>query len=70
MGKHMKVFEVRTEHFRDDSTEVVTELQYVTSEEGTLKSVFDHFAEHCEQYEKTLLGVRQVLTIVHIKKRD
>jgi hypothetical protein len=67
----MKVFEVRTEHFRGDSTEIVTELQYVTSEDNTLKSVFDHFTEHCEQYEKTLLGVRQVLTIVqHLKKRD
>ena len=67
----MNVFEVRTEYSRGDSTEIITEVQYVTSEADTLKSVFDHFDAHCANYEKTLLGVRQVLTIVqHLKKRD
>ena len=65
----MKVFEVRTEFSRADSTEIETEVQYVTSEEGTLKSVVDYFTKHCFEYEKHLIGVREVAVLVqHIGK--
>lgn len=65
----MKVFEVRTEFCIGDSKEITAETQYVTSEANTLKSVVDHFTEHCEQYDKDLIGVREILTIVqHITK--
>ena len=60
----MKVFEVTTEHCEGDSKEITTSVQYVTSEAGTLKSVTDHFTEHCHQYDMDLKGVREVLTIV------
>ena len=59
----MKVFEVIVDYYPDDSEEIVREKQYVTSEEGTIKSVVDHFARHCREYEKTLVGVREVLNI-------
>lgn len=60
----MKVFEVVCEYCMKDSKEVTTERQYVTSEENTLKSVVDYFTKHCFEYEKDLIGVREVLTIV------
>lgn len=60
----MKVFEVITEYSMGDDPEIITERQYVTSKEDTLKSVTDHFTRHCDEYEKTLKGVREVLTIV------
>lgn len=60
----MKVFEVICEYCQGDSKEITTERQYVTSEEGTLKSVTDYFTQHCLEYDKDLLGVREVLTIV------
>lgn len=60
----MKVFEVTCEYCQGDSKEVITEQQYVTSEEGTLKSVTDYFTQHCFEYGKDLIGVREVLTIV------
>ena len=64
----MKVFEVTTEHCEGDSKEILTTVQYVTSAKGTLKSVTDYFTEECEQYEKDLKGIREVLVIVqHIK---
>ena len=67
----MKVFEVTTEHCAGDSKEILTTVQYVTSEQDTLKSVTDHFTRHCYEYEKDLKGVREVLTIVeHIKCVD
>ena len=65
----MKVFEVICEYCQDGSEEMVTVQQYVTSEEDTLKSVADHFARHCLEYEKNLVGVREVLTIAqHLTK--
>ena len=65
----MKVYEVTCEYCVGDSEETTTEVRYVTSEENTLKSVTDYFTKHCEEYEKDLLGVREVLTIVqHIAK--
>jgi hypothetical protein len=64
----MKVYEVTCEYSHGSGEEVITERQYVTSKDNTLKSVVDYFTEHCEQYEKELLGVREVLTIVqHIE---
>jgi len=60
----MKVFEVICEYCEGDSKEITTEQQYVTSEAGTLKSVADHFTQHCYEYDKSLIGVREVLTIV------
>ena len=60
----MKVFEVTSEYCIGDSTEVTTERQYVTSEDNTLKSVVDYFTRHCYEYDKELIGVREVLTIV------
>jgi len=58
----MKVFEVITEVV--SGKEIRKEVQYVTSKEDTLKSVVDHFTRHCIEYEKSLTGVREVLTIV------
>jgi len=64
----MKVFEVTTEHCMGDSKEITTTVQYVTSEKDTLLSVTDYFTKHCEEYEKDLKGVREVLVIVeHIR---
>jgi len=60
----MKVFEVTTEHCEGGSNEIIKTVQYVTSTRNTLKSVTDYFTDHCEQYEKDLIGVREVLTIV------
>jgi hypothetical protein len=59
----MKVFEVITEHVPNDSTEITRTVQYVTSQEDTLKSVADYFTNHCEQYEKSLLCVKEVLVL-------
>jgi len=65
----MKVFEVITEHMEGDSKEILTTREYVTSAEGTLQSVVNHFTEHCYQYGKELKSVQEVLTIVqHIEE--
>lgn len=67
----MKVFEVLTEHCEGDSKEITTTRLYVTSKENTLKSVVDYYTEHCFQYEKDLISVREVLTIVeHIDEHS
>ena len=64
----MKVFEVITETSVDDSNEIIEEVQYVTSDQDTLKSVTDYFTQHCYEYEKELRSVREVLVIVqHIE---
>ena len=59
----MKVFEVTSEFCRGESKEITTEVQYVTSEKDSLQSVTDYFTRHCEEFEKDLKGVREVLTI-------
>ena len=67
----MKVFEVTTEHCPGDSKEVITTRLFVTSKENTLKSVTDYYTTHCFQYEKDLIGVREILTIVeHIDEHS
>jgi len=58
----MKVFEVRTERFEEGSKEVIETVEYVTSKSDSLKAVVEWYTNHCEQYEKELLGVRYVLT--------
>ena len=60
----MKVFEVIVEYCKDDSTEIITSREFVTSEDNTIKSVVDYFTQHCVEYEKELKSVREVLTIV------
>jgi len=65
----MKVFEVTTEHYSEDSKQISKQVQYVTTDKNTLKSVVDYFTKHCEQYEEDLIGVREIIVIVqHIKE--
>ena len=67
----MRVFEVTTEHCEGNSYETLKTVQYVTSEMDTIKSVTDHFTIHCEEYEKELKGIREVLIITeHIEARQ
>ncbi len=64
----MKVFEVTTEHCKGDSKEIITTVQYVTCKTDLILDVTAHFTTDCEQYEKDLKGIREVLTIVrHIE---
>lgn len=60
----MKVFEVTCEYCEGDSKEVITEHQYVTASNNDLATVADYFTKHCYEYEKQLLSVREILTIV------
>jgi hypothetical protein len=63
-----KVFEVLTEHCEGDSNEITITRQYVTAKDNTIKAVTDYFTVECEQYEKQLMGVKEVLVIVqHIE---
>jgi len=67
----MKVFEVLTEYLANDSDEIRTERQYVTAEKDDFRLITEYFVKHCYEYEKTLLGIREVLTIVqHIKNPE
>lgn len=59
----MKVFEIITEHCGTNE-EIVTEHRYVTSEQNTIKSVADYFTQHCLEYDKKLIGIREILIIV------
>jgi len=59
----MKVFEVRIETY-DDDDEIMELISYVISEDDTLLTVVDHFTKHCEAYDESLKGVREVLTVV------
>lgn len=60
----MRVFEVTTEHCISGGNEITTTRSYVTAEDNTLLSVVKHFTKHCFEYEKELIGVKEVLTIV------
>ena len=60
----IKVFEVTTERCADDSKEIITTVQYVTTEDNCLLSVVSYFTQHCEEYELDLKGVRDVLNVV------
>ena len=65
----MKVFEVITEYSDGDSKEIHTMVQYVTSEENTLLSVTEYFTKHCEEYDKELKSVKEIVVITeHIKQ--
>ncbi len=61
----MKLFEVITEFCRGDSKEITRESAYVTSHDDNIVTVTVTYAKHCEQYEKLLISVREVLSIVH-----
>ena len=64
----MKVFEVRIEHCKADSKEIIESVQYVTSEKDTLLSVTEYFTRHCEEYQEDLKSIKEVVTIVqHIE---
>ena len=64
----MKVFEVISEYSIGDSNEIIKEVQYVTSDKDTLKSVVDHFTRSTYEEDKQLIGVKEVIAIVqHIK---
>ena len=66
----MKVFEVTTEFCRRGNTEIEKEVQYITSEQDTLFSVAEYFSRHCDQYEKDLLSVREIMTITQHIQND
>lgn len=59
-----KVFEVISEYCEGDSKEIITRRQFVTSADGTMKSVTDYFTQHCEEYEEDLKSVREFLVVV------
>ena len=66
-----KVFEVITEHDHGLSKEILRMVQYVTCHDNKIKTVVDYFIKHCHEYEKELIGVKEVLTIVeHIEKPE
>jgi len=60
----MKVFEIITEHCEGDSKEITTTQLYVTCNTNLIEDVAKYYAVHCEQYEKDLKSVREVITIV------
>lgn len=59
----MKVFKVITEQCAGDSKEIITTQQFVTADSNELITVTEWFTDHCEQYEKDLKGVLEVLVI-------
>jgi len=66
----MKVFEVTTEYAPSDSKEIITEVQYVTSDRDIIHQVTEHFKLYCKEYNVDLKGVREVLTVVqHIETK-
>lgn len=67
----MKVFEVITEHCEGDSKEIIKTVTYVTTERNMISDIVDYYTRHCIEYEKDLIGVREVLTVgEHIKKPE
>ena len=64
----MKVFEVVMEYCEGDSKEITTSVEYVTAEDNSLATVAARYTRHCEEYEKELKKVIEVVTIVmHIE---
>ncbi len=59
----MKVFEVTTELTENNETRQI--IEYVTSDDDKLCSVFNYYVDHCKQYELELVGIREVITIVN-----
>jgi ribosomal protein S15P/S13E len=59
----IKVFQVICEYTGDDG-EVIEESQFVTHESNSLLGVTKHFTKHCDEFEKDLKSVRDVLNIV------
>lgn len=63
-----KLFEVVTE-FIGDENEIITQREYVTADNNSMKLVVDHFTQHCYEYDKELKRVTEVATITqHIKE--
>ena len=62
-GVVMKVFQVSTEYSKDDSNEIVEQVQYVTHDSDSLLKVTEHFTQHCEEFGMELKCVREVLTV-------
>jgi len=60
----MKVFEVIIERCDEDSTEVINSIQYVTSEEDTIKSVTDYFTMYYHDLDQELKSVKEILVII------
>jgi thioredoxin-related protein len=60
----MKVFEVIVFRTSDISTEVTEERRFVTSEDDSLLSVVKHYTKYCEEFNRDLISVREVLNVV------
>jgi len=66
----MKLFEVICEYCNEDF-EIVSERQFVTADDDSFQAVVNHFINHCQEYEKDLKSVKEVLTIVqHLRRED
>ena len=59
----MKVFEVITEESNNETLEISTSRQYVTSEDNSLLSVTEYFTHQCSQLTMELTSVREILTV-------
>lgn len=57
----MKIFEVRSEYM-EENREITEQIQYVAGDD--IQQVCIHFVVECEQFERDLKSVRQVLTVV------
>lgn len=67
----MKLFEVITEHCPEDSKEIVQTVTYTTAEDNSIMTVTRHFTNHCMEYEKDLISVRELCSItVHISRQE
>lgn len=59
----MKVFEIVTEHYPENSKEIRTQVEYAISNDDRLLTVAKWYQNHCYQYEFELKQVKEVLTI-------
>ena len=60
----MKVFEVKMEYSEGDNKEIITQVLYVTEENNSIANVTAYMTKECEQLQKDLKSVREVLSIV------
>ncbi len=64
----MKVFRIVAEYIKEDSTEVITEEQFVTQEDNCIEAVTAYMNRECEALGKELKSVADALVIAdHIK---
>ena len=67
----MKVFEVITEYCEGAGKEVTRDRSYVTAQGDDFLLVVKQMVLHCLQYQKDLVSVAEVLTVVeHIKPHN